>query len=109
MCSGFMAGLEGLGGRGLEEGTDGEVVEEDMFVGVPVSLGVAASVAPDCGLRAVLLPPGELAVAVLPSDVLLCPPSLAAAAFSAFLHFARRFWNQTCQQGEREREREGGG
>jgi hypothetical protein len=92
MCSGFMAGLSGLGGRGLEERgaweeTEGEVVEEERL---PVSLGVAASVALDCGLRAVLLPPGELAVAVLPSEV-LCPPSLAAAAFSAFLHFALRF------------------
>ena len=61
---------------------------------VVVSLGVAASVALDWGLFAVLLPPGELAVAVLPSDV-LCPFSLAAAAFSAFLHLARRFWNHT--------------
>ena len=95
MCSGFMEGLAGLGGRGLEERgaweeTEGDVVEEERLVGVPVSLGVAASVALDCGLRATLLPPGELAVAVLPSEV-LCPPSLAAAAFSAFLHFARRF------------------
>lgn len=111
MCSGLIAGLEGLGGRGFERApwepeTEGEVVEEDMFVGVLVSLGVAASVALDCGLRAVLLPPGELAVAVLPSEV-LCPPSLAAAAFSAFLHFARRFWNHTWEEKEK-RGREGG-
>ena len=98
MCSGLMAGLEGLGGRGLEESPcweeeeevmEGEVVEE-RGVGV-LSLGVVTSVALDCGLLAVLLPPGELAVAVLPSDVPLCPFSLAAAAFSAFLHFARLF------------------
>ena len=100
MCSGLMAGLGGEGGRGLEEspaaaatweGIEGGVAEEVRVVGVlVVSVGVAASVALDCGLLAVLLPPGELAVAVLPSDV-LCPLSLAAAAFSAFLHFARRF------------------
>ena len=91
-CSGFIAGLEGEVGRGLEvrlgwEERDGEVVLVGVLV---VSLGVAASVALDCGLLAALLPPGELAVAVLPSDV-LCPLSLAAAAFSAFRHFARRF------------------
>ena len=98
MCSGLMAGLEGEGGRGLDESPaaawedmEGEVVEEERVVDVVVvSMGVVASVALDCGLLAVLLPPGELAVAVLPSDV-LCPLSLAAAAFSAFLHFARRF------------------
>lgn len=68
---------------------------EERFVGVLfVSLGVAASVALDWGLLAVLVPPGELAVAVLPSEV-PCPFSLAAAAFSAFLHLARRFWNHT--------------
>lgn len=102
MCSGLMGGLGGVAGRGLEEARfccderDGEV---ERLVGVLVSVGVAASVALDCGLRAVLLPPGELAVAVLPSDV-LCPFSLAAAAFSAFLHFARRFWNHTWTGGE---------
>lgn len=65
MCSGLMTGLGGVVGRGLEE----SVGEEERVVGV-VSVGVAASVALDCGLRAVLLPPGELAVAVLPSEVL---------------------------------------
>lgn len=90
MCSGLTTGLGGVVGRGLEEESVGEV---ERLVGV-VSVGVVASVALDCGLRAVLLPPGELAVAVLPSDV-LWPFSEAAAAFSAFLHFARRFWNHT--------------
>lgn len=100
MCSGFMAGLAGLVGSGLEvspgcEETEGGVEHERLVGVLVVSVGVAtASVALDCGLRAVLLPPGELAVAVLPSDV-LCPFSLVAAAFSAFLHFARRFWNHT--------------
>ena len=92
-CSGLMEGLEGLVGRaspppGWEE-RDGEVVE--MFVGVLVlSLGPDVSVALDWGLLAVLLPPGELAVAVLPSPA-LDPPSVVAAAFSAFRHFALRF------------------
>lgn len=94
ICSGLMTGLGGVVGRGLEgRFCEESVGEVERLVGV-VSVGVAASVALDCGLRAVLLPPGELAVAVLPSDV-LWPFSLAAAAFSAFLHFARRFWNHT--------------
>lgn len=87
----------GLEGRFCEE----SVGEVGRLVGV-VSVGVAASVALDWGLRAVLLPPGELAVAVLPSDV-LWPFSFVAAAFSAFLHFARRFWNHTwTREGGRE-------
>ena len=73
MCSGFIVGLGGLGGRGFDDRVAWEVTEgeeEERFVDVLVSLGVAASVALDCGLRAVLLPPGEFAVAVLPSEVL---------------------------------------
>ena len=101
MCSGLIeVGLVGLGGRGLPAEsppafppccveTEGEVVAE-RGVGV-LSLGVVTSVALDCGLLAVLLPPGELAVAVLPSEVPPWPFSLAAAAFSAFLHLARLF------------------
>lgn len=48
MCSGLMAGLEGLGGRGFSpcwEDTDGDVVEE-CGVGV-LSLGVVTSFALD--------------------------------------------------------------
>ena len=99
MCSGFIAGLEGLGGRRLEEdrGPPPPAPPWDETEGeglLAVSLGVGASVALNCGLLAVLLPPGELAVAVLLSEE-LCPLSVVAAAFSAFLHFARRFWNHT--------------
>ena len=95
-CSGLMAGLAGLEGSGLCEKLGGwlEIEGEEAvgmrLVGVVVpSRGVAASVALDCGLEAALLPPGELAVAVLPSEV--PGPSDEAAAFSAFRHFALRF------------------
>ena len=101
-CSGFMGAETGLVGTGLrvfgtEGGWGGGVVAR---AGVALSswLLLVVSDAHDCGLLAVVLP-GEEAVAVLFSELPLCVlPSLcvdAAAAFSAFLHFALLFWNHT--------------
>lgn len=73
-CSGLIGGLAGLAGRGLGarlgcEETEGEEAGMRLVGVLVLSLGVGASVALDWGLLAALLPPGELAVAVLPSDV----------------------------------------
>lgn len=73
-CSGLIGGLVGLVGRGLGvrlgcEETEGEEAGMRLVGVLVLSLGVGASVALDWGLLAALLPPGELAVAVLPSDV----------------------------------------
>ena len=94
--SGLMAVVMGLVGRGpvaLGGGvpTRGIGVLSAGAVGVEL---VELSEALGWGLLAVLLP-GEEAVAVLLSEELPLPSFVAAAAFSAFLHLALLFWNQT--------------
>ena len=61
------------------------------------SMGVeeVVSEAHDCGEEA-FVDPGEDAVAWPESDPLSPEPD----AFSAFRHFARLFWNQTCENKE---------
>ena len=89
-CGGGGWGAEGAGGGG-GGGVVGSVLGGILSTGVEE----VVSEAQDCGELAVV-EPGDEAVAWVESPPLSPEPE----AFSAFRHFARRFWNQTCISGE---------
>lgn len=97
--SGFTGAATGLVGRGPAVALGGGVLSGVSVLSAVGAVGVELvepSEALGWGLLAVLLP-GEDAVAVLLSRELVLPSFDAAAAFSAFRHFALLFWNHTCR------------